>query len=256
MKNQILKNGIMKIIQISDTHLFAHDESEIFGIKSNIKFGEIVEKILAEDISDTNLIFLTGDISQDETKQSYQKALCELIKLNTPIYWIPGNHDNLHQLESVFKNAKNFIRTQHLSFLNWSIIFLNTKINGAHEGYLSTSELQLLKNEILGSSQAKKIVIVMHHHPAQVGTPLIDHYILRNRDEFWEIVTGTEVELIICGHVHGNYTLKHNNIMIESAPATCLQWQQGTEDLKFDLRIGYKIYYFSQHHYNTICKMW
>lgn len=252
----MLKSGITKVIQITDTHLFTNDELEIYGIKSNIKFKNIIDRILIEDINDTDMIFLTGDISQDETEQSYQKALDNLVKLNIPIYWIPGNHDNVSQMESVFKNAKNFIRTRTLRLSNWNVIFINTKIDGVDEGYLSPSELDILKDEILKLPKNQKIAIVMHHHPAEVGTPLIDNYILKNRNEFWNIVTGTRVELIICGHVHGDYKFNYNNIMIESAPATCLQWKQGTKDLKIDSRIGYKIYHFGHHNHNTISKMW
>ena len=44
---------------------------------------------------------------------------------------------------------------------------------------------------------------------------------------FWhsDIVSGKNVKLVICGHVHEDYSFKHNNVMIESAPATCLQWK-------------------------------
>lgn len=89
---------------------------------------------------------------------------------------------------------------------------------GREDGCLSQSELGILKDELISSPADKKIAIVMHHHLTPVGTPLIDHYILKNSKDFWEIVTGTNVKLIICGHVHGDYRLECNNIMIESSP--------------------------------------
>ncbi len=246
----------MKVIQISDTHLFSDDGRDIFGVKSNIKFKEVMDKIIAEDSSDTDMIFLTGDISQDETTESYQKIADHLSKLNIPIYWIPGNHDDLTQIETVFQDVKNFNRNTYLSLPDWHLIFLNTKIEGREDGELSQSELAMLSNELAASPPHKKIAIVMHHHPAPVGTPLIDHYILKNTNEFWDIVTGTKTELIICGHVHGDYRFKHNNIMIESSPATCLQWEKGTKELKTDLKIGYKIYHFDKNGYRATAKMW
>lgn len=36
MKTPIPKNDSLKIIQISDTHLFSTDELELFGTKSNL----------------------------------------------------------------------------------------------------------------------------------------------------------------------------------------------------------------------------
>jgi len=246
----------MKLIQLTDTHLFSNDEQELFGVKSNLKFKEVINKIIAEEINDTDMIFLTGDISQDETIESYQKIADHLSSLNIPIYWIPGNHDDLIRMETVFQNTANFNYHRHLSLPEWQFIFLNTKVEGRGDGLLSQSELALLTSELVSSSPHKKIAIVMHHHPAPVGTPLIDHYILENADEFWNIVRGTKVELIICGHVHGDYRFKHNDIMIESSPATCMQWEKGSSELKIDTSIGYKIYYFDENGYRVIVKMW
>lgn len=250
-----MKNGIMKVIQISDTHLFANDTDNIYGVQSNIKFNEVVERMLYQDYHDTNMIFLTGDISQDETVQSYQKITDKLSNLNIPIYWIPGNHDNIHQMESVFSNTKNFISTRHLILPNWHFIFLNTKLNGADEGYLARSELENLKEE-LTLTDDKNVTIIMHHHPEKIGTPLIDNFILKNREKFWEIVNKKIVKLIICGHVHGDYCFKHNNTMIEASPATCFQWEKGAVNLNIDMKIGYKIIYFDQNCYKTITKLW
>jgi len=246
----------MKIIQITDTHLFADDESEIFGVKSNFKFREVINKIIDEEHHDANMIFLTGDISQDETIKSYQIAVAHLSKLNLPVYWIPGNHDNIKKAEEIFQNANNFNRKINLSLPNWHFIFLNTKIDGSEAGYLSDPELTLLSNELAASPADKKIAIVMHHHPAPVGTPLVDHYILMNADEFWSVVSGKKVELIICGHVHGDYRFIHNDVVIESAPATCLQWEKGTKKLTADKKIGYKIYHFDNDGYRSSVKMW
>lgn len=245
----------MKIIQISDTHLFANDESEIFGIKCNIKFNEVINKIIDDEIHDADMIFLTGDISQDESAQSYKKIARHLSNLKLPVYWIPGNHDNLLQLEAVFMKMKNFHRVSSLSSAHWHFIFLNSKIDGREDGELSVLELEMLKDKIHSAPIHKKIAIVMHHHPAAVGTPLIDNYILQNNQEFWDVVAGTSVRLIICGHVHGDYQIEYNNIMIETAPATCLQWVKGTKKIKIDARIGYKIYYFEENNYKAVGKL-
>lgn len=246
----------MKIIQITDTHLFADNERDIFGVKSNLKFEEVMNKVIAEDCHDTDMIFLTGDISQDETAESYQLIIKHLSKLNIPVYWIPGNHDDLDQMETIFKQVKNFNRANKLSFKGWHFIFLNTKIAGREDGELTSSELNRLREELISCPISKKIAIVMHHHPTPVGTPLIDNYILKNSNDFWSIVTGTKVDLIICGHIHGDYRFKHNNITIESSPATCLQWKKGTKDLKIDMKIGYKTYHFDHDTYKSITKMW
>lgn len=248
------KKEFMKIIQISDTHLFARDESEMYGVRSNLKFKEVVLKIQEDEIATTDCIIMTGDLSQDETEQSYQHIVTALDNNAVPIYWIPGNHDNFLTMETVFKETKNFKYIRELNFHDWNFIFINTKLDNRNEGYLTDTELNLLKNKIM-SLPNKKIAIIMHHHPIEVSTPLIDNYILKNKIEFWNVI-GSNIALIICGHVHGDYSLKYNETFIESGPATCLQWQKGTKDLKIDTKIGYKIYHFDGSDYHTSVKMW
>lgn len=246
----------MKVIQISDMHLFADDEADIFGVKTNMKFKEVIERIFAEDMHDADMIFITGDMSQDETRESYHKIVQLLLGCHLPIYWIPGNHDDLIKAEAVFLGVSNFHNQTKLSLPHWHFIFLNTTIAGRDDGELSVSELDMLEKEILASPANKQIAIIMHHHPTPVNTPLVDNYILKNTEDFWGIVNETGVELVICGHVHGDYQIKHNNVMIETSPATCLQWEKGATDLKKDLRIGYKLYHFEQGSYKAITKMW
>ncbi len=77
-------------------------------MKSNKRLTEVIQRMLAEDGKDVDLIFLTGDLSQDETHQSYEKITEQLSQLNAPVYWIPGNHDNVTHMETVFNQADNF----------------------------------------------------------------------------------------------------------------------------------------------------
>ena len=249
-------DGIVKIIQITDTHFFADDNLEMYGVKPNIKFREVMSRMINEDLHDADMILLTGDMSQDETAESYQKIANHFCNFDIPIYWIPGNHDHNENMEAVFQSTRNFYRVESLSLTDWHLIFLNTKINGREDGCLTQAELDMLRREITATLSCKKIAIIMHHHPFPVNTPLIDNYILKNRQDFWNIVNGSGVELIICGHVHGDYSIKYHNMMIETSPATCIQWEKNTTDLKTLLKIGYKIYHLDQSGYKAITKIW
>lgn len=237
------------------THHLFEDNSKIFGVDSNLSFKKVVNHLKKNDLHDADAIFLTGDISQDESKGSYQLLVDELKDLGLSIYWIPGNHDSLINMESELSKNELFIRTSKLATSSWDYIFLNTHESGTDKGHLSEFELNLLETE-LKSSKDKSIAIVMHHHPVEVGTPLIDEYQLKNKDEFWNILSRYSVNLIICGHVHGCYTLNNGNTKIETSPATCLQWKKGTTDLIIEHQIGYKIYNFTSNHYVAETKIW
>lgn len=241
------------IIQITDTHLFKDDDDEIFSVKSNKKFYEVINKIKS-NLPD--YFFLTGDISQDETPESYQKIVNIIDALGINTYWIPGNHDDISIMENVFSQSKYMKKADHLLLPYWHYIFLNTKLDGTASGELAETELTKL-HRLLNKSNSPNIALIMHHHPIEVQTPLIDQYILKNQNEFWEIVDKYKnIKLIICGHVHGDYTIQRNEITMECAPATCLQWERGTKNLKIENTIGYKKYQFSNDSYQAETIIW
>jgi len=241
MKN--LKNHKnFTILQITDTHVFEHDAHKLFGVATNINFYRAVELATATGI-EFDMIFLTGDVSQDETEESYDIVARTLSHFNKPIYWIPGNHDNPKKMKEVFKQHHLFINEPILSKENWVFIFLNTKYNFHDSGRLHTEDQKLLEKTLSNMDSDTLAYIVMHHPPLKVNTPLIDQYLLTNPDTFWDCIAPyPNVKNIICGHVHGDYSLIHHNVTLESSPATCLQWSKGATKLLVDPRIGFKFH--------------
>jgi hypothetical protein len=56
-------------------------------------------------------------------------------------------------------------------------------IQGKETGFLSEDDISLINSELHNKERKKSIALVMHHHPIEVGTPLIDNYILENRKQ-------------------------------------------------------------------------
>lgn len=189
------------------------------------------------------------------SEYSYKIIANQFDQIHIPIYWIPGNHDNIPMMTSVFKNYHNFFCVNRLDLSDWSLIFLNTKLNGTDNGFLSKHELLKLENEIKSSPKKNQKCVIMHHPPCLVGTPLIDQYRLNNPDDFWSIAKN-KIHLVICGHVHGDYSIKINNAYVETSPATCLQWVKGSEVINIENKIGYKVYKLSSTNYTTKTNIW
>lgn len=243
----------IKIIQLTDTHLFKND-SYLFNINTNLAFKKVMSAMQA-DLADADALFLTGDLSQDETIESYEIIADSLKDIDIKVFWIPGNHDSISNMHSVFCKKNNFFRETKLSTPLWDFFFLNTKNDGKESGFLSNSELLQLHSE-LKKERKKPAALIMHHHPIEVKTPLIDNYILENKNAFFEMIGSSGVDLIICGHVHNDYSLQHGTICIETSPATCFQFKKGSTDLAIENNIGYKVYYFSSNAYVAKTKIW
>ena len=210
---------------------------------------------MKSDLLDAQAVFLTGDLSQDETLESYQIIVDSLKEFHQNIYWIPGNHDSIENMQEIFGKQANFIRTNRFTTAIWDFIFLNTKQNGTAEGFISPEDYLSLELE-LKKSTSKPVALVMHHHPVAVKTPLIDQYILKNNQKLLDLIDDYKVNLVICGHVHGDYSIRYGNAQIESAPATCFQFKKGAEKLDVEPVGGYKLYYFSKDQYVSETKTW
>lgn len=242
-------------LQLTDSHLFADDNATLLDVPTNKNFYKTLERIKQQKI-DFDFILLTGDLSQDGTATSYQILRDKLASLKKPIYWIPGNHDNVGIAREILSQSPLFHEKNHLQLLDWNFIFLDTTMPQQAEGHLNQEQLTALTEQL--ATVQGWTVIVMHHHPLPTGTPLIDRYILQEHERFWQtIVPYSQVRLVICGHVHGGYHWEHDDIAVESAPATCLQFPQGAITKNtIERKIGYNIYKFDTHTYEVDTYLW
>ena len=257
MGNNPQKKDSIKIIQITDSHLFSSNDELMIGHKNNMNFYDVINKIKNIHLSDTDFIFFTGDLSQDQTSKSYEHITYALQSMNIPIYWIPGNHDDNNIMIDVFLNNDLFKNEKYIELKHWIFIFLNTQKIGSENGFLDRDEIFFIKNKLIKNiSKNKKIALVMHHHPIPFNTPLIDSYTLENHDELWSTIKDSTVKMIMCGHVHGDYSFTENNIQIESAPATCFQFKKGASTLAIENNIGYKIHYFCHNNVHSESDIW
>lgn len=247
-------NDQTKIIQLTDTHLFADKSGLLYSTaQCNQTFDAVLQHIQQHELQDADGIFLTGDVSQDETSASYQYCVARLQELNLPVYWIPGNHDNVALMKSVFSANKNFFSAPRLSLPHWEIIFLNSQILGEStgSGNLSVEQINVLEQELRAAAHLNKsIAIVLHHHVVPVGN-FLDRLMLQNHAEFLNKIRDTNVKLVINGHVHNDYRFKQDGIAFESGPATCMQFKKGAEKFALENWRGYKIYRFARDFYSS-----
>jgi len=234
-------------------HFLSNKSDKLQGYCTYDAFSEVLAKLLEIGLGSSDLVFVTGDISQDESLESYRLALSQFEKIGADIYWIPGNHDDEYKLNLIFSASKNMRRLRTLSTDHWDFISINTCRVGTDEGHIEQHEMASFKRELAKSQNDKKnIVVVMHHHPVPVATPLMDECMLKNNQDFLNVLAGnSEIKLIICGHVHGDYKILLNDKFLETCPATCFQWEKGTSIVKPENSRGFKIFNFSENSYTS-----
>ena len=246
------------VLQLTDLHLFKCAELLCHGVSTNKNFQEVIARQFHHHDAYPDVIFLTGDLSQDEHADAYRIIVETLDHFNIPICWIPGNHDCVATMTPVFEASKNLRRGDVLDLGNWRFVFLNTQLIGSVAGKLSDKELLRLEGVLTqASSQQKNIALVMHHPPVAVDSGLMDSSMLTNADNLFELLLPyNNVKLILTGHVHQDYSLSYQNIAIETAPATCLQFSKKANDIDIKRQMGCKTFEFTDAGYQAKSVTW
>lgn len=86
-------DGSVRLLQITDTHLFASAEGRLLAVPTAQSLAAVLERVQANE-HPFDLILATGDLSQDHSPESYQRFASMMAPLARPIYWLPGNHDD------------------------------------------------------------------------------------------------------------------------------------------------------------------
>jgi len=215
----------LKIAQISDTHLFADKSTLHCGANVYQNLCDVLSHI--HSVEKPDVIIFTGDLTQDHTSASYQQFVNIVNQQNIkiPFHFIAGNHDehlqiNTHLTGAPFNASKTIINN------HWQVLLINSK-GETPAGYVSSQTLNWLDEQI---EPHKHQVVMMHHHPIDVGYS-IDKHGLENKKAFWNAIEQhPTIQLLACGHVHNDLALLPEqtgySTPLYACPATSIQFDK------------------------------
>lgn len=233
---------IVRILQITDFHLLGDIHKKFLGINPYNNLIAIMNNATQHlSTNGTNLLLLTGDISQDFSPDSYEHALSITNQLKIPTKIIAGNHDDKNILTQIMLKDKEHAQ-KSINYDNWSIILLNTHWPNHVAGLLDPQELDFLQQE-LNNNHDKNIVIFLHHHVLPVGAPWVDKHILINAEQLLDILAQHKnIEAVFSGHVHQESIIKYQHINLYTTPAVAWQFTPKLPTFKLDAQMpGYRI---------------
>src|SRR5699024_220976 len=85
--------GSLRVLQVTDTHLFADLSGQLAGIDTERSYAEVMEKVLGE-FWPVDLILVTGDLMHDGSESGYRRFKSQFEDLAVRTLVIPGNHDD------------------------------------------------------------------------------------------------------------------------------------------------------------------
>lgn len=215
----------VRFIQITDTHFFSGKNGELLGVPTQKSFNAVMD-VVEEYVKQNPIDFIlhTGDLSQDNSRDSYEMLAARLREFRVPIYAVPGNHDDIALMNSVLPH-EGVSDCKVIQLKDWMMILLNSQKPLSVEGYLDVEEFKIMERA-LQTYPDKHAIIAFHHQPIPVGAEWLDNLYLQNSDEFWDkLKQYPKVHTILFGHVHQVFEKVVHGIRCYSAPSTCFQFK-------------------------------
>ena len=232
----------MKFVLLSDLH-FVPEGRSLFGLHPQKRFEPCIGIINTEH-QDAEFILVAGDLVHRGEPEAYRSVASTLSRFEKPVHLMLGNHDNREAFFGEFPDAER----DENGFVQFVIdtdthrlICLDTLRTGAREGELCATRLGWLAEQLQNPREERKLVLIMHHPPFDIGIPTMDLIRMQDDKAFIEVMNkhGWPDQFIfghvhrpICGSWHGvpfhiQRAINHQ-VSLKFSPC---DWIEGTDEL-------------------------
>lgn len=229
------KEGAIRILQITDPHLFADPNGTLLGVNTAQSFQAVIDAILESGFN-YDFILATGDLTQDHNSDSYFRFAEMMHALTKPVFWVEGNHD-LSEMKEILSPHPHIRSEKHiLAGDNWQLFLLNSQVFGLPHGNLNPYQLEWLNYKLGGDNAKKNTMIVMHHNILPTHSSWLDQHSLRSLRELEDVLSPYKnVKAIVHGHIHQEVDDLWNGIRVLSTPSTCIQFKPNSNRFTLDM---------------------
>jgi 3',5'-cyclic-AMP phosphodiesterase len=215
----------MRILHLSDTHVLGHGALHRDLVDTAVLLREAVDA--SATLPRHDLVVVTGDVSDDGTVDSYEFARRQVERLTDawgcPAVWVPGNHDQGDGFREVLGDGGAPVDVRGLR-----VVALDTHLPLAGYGRIGDQALAALR-ETLAVPAPRGTLLVLHHAPI-ADQPSVLHGALRLVDAaaLADALVGTDVHLVLGGHVHEPVVAEAAGVPVIAGPAVANRAETGT----------------------------
>lgn len=213
----------MLIAQISDLHISALGVKTL-GIAPMSENLKLCVKHINQLATRPDIVLVTGDISNNGDIDELINAKNILNILNIPYFVIPGNHDNRQDLLTIFGEKSCQMNSDQLiqyTINDYDVHFIaiDSTIPNQSGGEFSHKSDQWLRKQLL-KAHNKPTILFMHHPPINLGISETNIEGFDGKKRLANIVkTHTNIEAILCGHIHLSAHTRWHGSIINTAPS-------------------------------------
>lgn len=247
----------LTVVHVTDNHLYADAER----VNDGLVPAETCRAVLAAAAAaapSADALVLTGDFTNDDSEASYtlMKALVRGAFPQTPVFFVPGNHEELVRLERVF--VPEFVGPAASSRLvdvplagegsRWRLLLLNTFLGGgAVHGGVDASTAAALE-EALASADARGefVLLALHHPPVPPAgeLPPWSGNCLREPEALLRSLQAHPCCRVgLHGHLHADTCTRLGHASVYCTPSTCTQTvvQSDSWQIDVDAKPGFRL---------------
>ncbi|WP_433788489.1 metallophosphoesterase family protein [Actinoplanes sp. CA-252034] len=203
-----------RVLHLSDPHLTGSGYDE-----DGVDAAGALDRILydARFVPDIDVVLVTGDIADDGSAEGCAAVLQRVgafaRERGVPHVYTTGNHDAREPFAKVFGSAHlgpdgvdlgegGPDRAAVSEVGGLRIITLDSLVPGSVHGIVSDEQLTWLDG-LLSRPAAAGSVVALHHPPIAIGTsPSMANVNLRDAGRLAEVLAGSDVLAVLCGHYH------------------------------------------------------
>jgi Icc protein len=227
------RGASLQVVQITDTHLREQAGGKLVGMDTDFSLDQLVD-LVGRERSCIDLVLGTGDISDHGSANAYRRAEAYFGRLNAPVAWLAGNHDDADIMEQVLGKTAGWERA--VESRHWVIVLLNSRIPGEVGGELGGAELAWLETCLEDAQRRGLFVLVcLHHQPVAIGSHWIDEQMVADHTEFFNVLDRYDtVRGVLWGHVHQQVDRERNGVKLMATPSSCVQFAPASHEFRLD----------------------
>ena len=216
------------LIQISDVHLTSEGLLYPHVHPRENLIGSL--RLIAEAELRPDLLILTGDLANSGESECY-RDMSELMSeavgtLGGRVVYLPGNHDERSAFRRNLLDQKASSSSSPINQIHWidglRVVSLDSVVVGEDFGQLDDETLAFL-GDAIATPAPDGTVLALHHPPIPSPVQPMARIMLRHPERLEEVIDGSDVRLILCGHNHHGMLGTLASVPVWVSPATAYE---------------------------------
>jgi len=217
----------LTFVQITDLHIRKPGQLAYGKVDTTAFLRTTINSVLALRQRPAAVV-VTGDLTDFGRQEEYEALRALLAPLTMPVYLMPGNHDERHNLRAVFADhdylgTDGFVQ-YHARIGPLHLLALDSSEPGHSHGRLCETRLSWLDGQ-LAKLQGEPVVIAMHHPPFRTLIGHMDNIGLTEGTAGLEslLCKHPNVERVLCGHLHRAIDVRFGGTLASTCPGPAHQ---------------------------------